>query len=299
MCRIFGFRSVLQSQVHRSLMSAENALAVQSERHPDGWGVAYYAAGAPHIIKSAGAALDDKLFHRVSGIVTSQTVLAHIRRATQGEISTLNCHPFQYGRWVMAHNGDIPRFTEIRKALNQEISPPLRRFILGDTDSEMLFHLFLSNLSFEADPQRRGVPVDAVVRALRKTIATARALADDGDPKHRALLSLVITDGEIMVAHQGGKELRYSTYKGRCPERDDCAFYRPECEAPTQTGYVNHFIVSSEALQGENVWTDMSEGEIVAVDHFMRLHRFAPGQAIGEDPITSPAAEPSGLSVMS
>ena len=30
MCRLFGFRSVLQSQVHRSLANADNALAVQS-----------------------------------------------------------------------------------------------------------------------------------------------------------------------------------------------------------------------------------------------------------------------------
>jgi hypothetical protein len=38
MCRIFGFRSVIQSQVHRSLVSADNALMIQGERHPDGWG---------------------------------------------------------------------------------------------------------------------------------------------------------------------------------------------------------------------------------------------------------------------
>lgn len=295
MCRIFGFRSVLQSQVHRSLMSAENALAVQSEYHSDGWGVAYYAAGAPHLIKSAGAAIDDKLFHRVSGIVTSQTVLAHIRKATQGEITPLNSHPFQYGRWVMCHNGDIPRFGEVRRALRGEIAPALRRFILGDTDSETLFHLFLSYLTFEADPQRRGVPVEAVVRALRKTVATARAHADTDDPATRSLLTLVVTDGEIMVAHQGGKELRYSTHKVQCPERESCAFYRPECEAPTQSGYVNHFIVSSEALHGENVWNEMAEGEIVAVDHFMRLHRYAPGDAVPEDAAVGPA---DGLAVL-
>lgn len=278
MCRIFGFRSVLQSQVHRSLMSADNALAVQSERHPDGWGVAYYVAGAPHLIKSAGAALGDKLFHRVSGVVTSQTVLAHIRKATQGEITPLNCHPFQYGRWVMCHNGDIPRFAETRDALKHEIAPPLRSFILGETDSEALFHLFLTYLTFEADPQRRGTPVDAVVRALRKTVATARALCD-GEGEERALLTLVVTDGEIMVAHQGGKELHYSTYKHQCPERDECTFYKPECEAKTETGYVNHFIVSSEPLHGENVWVELAEGDVVAVDHFMRLHHHPARQA--------------------
>ena len=41
MCRLFGFRSVIPSQVHQSLVGAENALMLQSDRHPDGWGVAW------------------------------------------------------------------------------------------------------------------------------------------------------------------------------------------------------------------------------------------------------------------
>ena len=61
MCRLFGFRSVIPSQVHRSLLSAENALVWQSERHPDGWGVAYFVGGIPHLIKSAETAIQDSL----------------------------------------------------------------------------------------------------------------------------------------------------------------------------------------------------------------------------------------------
>ena len=38
MCRLFGFRSVIQSQVHRSLVDADNALGQQSVRHQDGCG---------------------------------------------------------------------------------------------------------------------------------------------------------------------------------------------------------------------------------------------------------------------
>jgi len=49
MCRLFGFRSVLRSRVHRSLRTADNALAVQSRVHPDGWGVAYYVAGFSNV----------------------------------------------------------------------------------------------------------------------------------------------------------------------------------------------------------------------------------------------------------
>ena len=107
MCRLFGFRSVIQSQVHRSLVSADNAIGVQSAHHPDGWGVAYYVGGAPHLVKSAASAVSDRIFQRVSGVVASDTVVAHVRKATHGELSPLNAHPFQYGRWIFAHNGNI------------------------------------------------------------------------------------------------------------------------------------------------------------------------------------------------
>ncbi len=274
MCRLFGFRSVLQSQVHRSLRSADNALSVQSRAHPDGWGVAYYVAGSPHIIKSTGAATSDRLFDRVSGIVTSETVVAHVRRATQGPLSTINCHPFQYGRWVLAHNGDIPDFPRVKDELCGRISPVFRRFLLGDTDSEVVFHLFLSELALRTDLHRRGTPLDAVVEALRRTVETVRQIADHGEK--RSLLTLMLTDGELMVGHQGGQTLNFSTWKSFCPEREGCAFYARACEAHTEPGgYVNHLLVSSEPLQGENVWTPLQEGEIVAVDAFMRLQRYS------------------------
>lgn len=273
MCRLFGFRSVLRSQVHRSLRSADNALSVQSRAHPDGWGMAYYVAGVPHIIKSTGAAGSDHLFERVSGLLTSETVVAHVRRATQGSLSTLNCHPFQHGRWVLAHNGDIPRFPEIRDALIAAISPIFRSFILGDTDSEVIFHLFLSRLAARVDLHRRGTPLADVVAALGETVLAVRDLADrDGQ---RCLLTLLVSDGELLVGHQGGKELCFSTWKRRCPDRESCRFLAPSCEAQVAPGgYVNHLLVSSEPLLGENEWQPLVEGEIVAVDPFMRFHRF-------------------------
>ena len=156
MCRIFGFRSVLQSGVHRSLVHAENALAVQSEKHPDGWGVAYYLARAPHVLKGATAAMDDHIFARVSGVVASETVLAHIRQATTGDINILNSHPFQFGSWGFAHNGQINAFAEHREWLRGHVNPNLRRYILGSTDSELLFFLVLTELSRRADLHRHG-----------------------------------------------------------------------------------------------------------------------------------------------
>ena len=158
MCRLFGFRSVLESQVHRSLLSADNALAVQSQAHPDGWGMGYYLGDTPHVLKSVGTAQSDTLFQRVGGIVSSQTVLAHIRKATQGKLSTLNCHPFQHARWLMAHNGDIPNLSQVREELLAEADPRLRRYLLGDTDSELIFLILLSRLSRKVDISGRAPP---------------------------------------------------------------------------------------------------------------------------------------------
>lgn len=272
MCRLFGFRSVIPSQVHRSLLAAENALGVQSNQHPDGWGVAFYIDGAPHVTRSPSTALGDALFHRLSGVVASETVLAHVRKATQGDKTVFNCHPFQHGRWVFAHNGDIPRFEDLRASLLELVDVRLRRFVMGDTDSEVVFFVFLSELKRAAGAGER-TELSHAMSALRTTIKRVRERCDGRPGVDAALLTLMATDGETLVATHGGKELYFSTYKTRCADREHCASLSPACEAPAPNGFVNHFIVSSEPLQGENVWLPLAAGDIVGVDRRMQIAR--------------------------
>lgn len=282
MCRIFGFRSVMQSQVHRSLVSADNALMQQSERNPDGWGVAYYLGGAPHVVKSVATAVSDEMFRRVSGVVTSETVLAHVRKATQGQMSILDTHPFQYGNWVLVHNGNIAGFPELRERLLQNIPPVLRRFILGGTDSEVLFYSLLGKMAARCALERRGYPLTDLADAAREAIAEITALAgdiceDDGaDPLTNTFLTFLLTNGQTLIAHQGGKVLHCSTHKRRCPERDSCPYFAPECERRVDDGFVSHLVFSSEPLQGDNVWQPMRPGELIGVDWRMQMQRFLP-----------------------
>ena len=141
MCRLFGFRSTIKSKVHTSLIHAENALGIQSVDHPDGWGVSYYIGNSPHVIKADKPAMDCDIFKKVSGVVSSHTVLAHIRKSTIGTVSPLNTHPFQFGRWVFAHNGNIESFEEKKDDLIKLISPTFTPYILGTTDSELIFYI--------------------------------------------------------------------------------------------------------------------------------------------------------------
>jgi glutamine amidotransferase len=272
MCRLFGFRSVIQSQVHRSLVSADNALWNLSEQHPDGWGVAYYVEGTPHLMRSAVTALSDRMFQRVSGVVASETVVAHVRKATQGALSVLNCHPFQHGRWVFAHNGDVPSFGSCREALVAEVSPRLRRYILGETDSEVLFFMVLTQL-LRYGSLSSAFGLDDVVSAVTHALSLVRRLCDvDAPADKRSSLTCILTDGSSMVGVHGGKELYFSTYKRRCGDRDVCTYLSAACEAPPRDGKVNHLIFSSQPLSGENIWQPMSDGDVVAVDGSMRLY---------------------------
>lgn len=286
MCRIFGFRSLLQSGVHSSLVEADNAIAKQSQNHPDGWGVAYYKMGAPHLVKMDRQAKDCGIFKQVSGVVSSGTVLAHIRLSTVGGGGPLNTHPFQYGPWVFCHNGTLRDFELNKTGLIEEIDPELKTFIFGTTDSEVLFYLFLTVLKkhnllesfrFDADAVKKCIKtfVDIVVQHTGDLVSEIR----DTDKNY---MTFVVTNGGFMMGFQGGQPLRVSTHKTKCPESQSCSFYQPTCEAPSKEGSsVQHLLLSSERVQNENVWRPL---EFLAYAGVSEDMTYFTGTLADEDP---------------
>lgn len=277
MCRLFGFHSIINSQVHSSLVHADNALSSQSVRHPDGWGVAYYQENTPHLIKSADRAIDDQIFHKVSGVVSSHTVIAHLRKATQGNLSILNSHPFQYGNWVFAHNGNLKNFAEYKDELIDQIDLEIKKFILGTTDSEIIFFILLSLIKKQQPLSKTSISVDqlkGITEELCDIICKYSGPlygAEDNDPKENHI-TYILTSGETMVGFNGGQNLNYSTHKSICSERESCQYYSTNCESPVQSKEaVNHLLFSSENLQGENIWTQVEKGELIGVDSNMIL----------------------------
>jgi predicted glutamine amidotransferase len=279
MCRLFGFRSIFSSQMHRSLLHAENALKYQSENHPDGWGVAYYLDECPHLIKSIDTAVDDSLFEKVSGIVSSETVLAHLRKTTIGENSILNTHPFQHGKWVFAHNGNIKHFLKFQSQLLGLVDEDLRSFILGATDSEIIFSIIISQIRKESRGSENAIiSSQELCRATRSAIDKITSIVgphstQDADPPTETFLSFILTNGHAMLCYNGGKTIHYSTHKKICPDKKGCSFLNESCEAPvpfkSTTQRVNHLILSSEPIQGSNVWNEVRVGQIVGVDEHM------------------------------
>ena len=117
----------------------------RTDEHKDGWGIAFFEEqGVRHIIDDKPA-VESPLAEIVkTQPIKSKNVIAHIRKATQGEISLQNCHPFirrAWGQeWVFAHNGDLKTFAP-------ELHGPYQP--VGNTDSELAFCFLMQSLTEE------------------------------------------------------------------------------------------------------------------------------------------------------
>lgn len=114
----------------------------RTDTHHDGWGIAFFeGAGVRHFVDHQ-AAVDSPVATLIKTYpIKSRNVIAHIRKATQGEVALENCHPFVrelWGRyWVFAHNGDLKEFAPL---LDGAFRP------VGTTDSERAFCYLLQEL---------------------------------------------------------------------------------------------------------------------------------------------------------
>ncbi len=76
-----------------------------------------------------------------------------------------------------------------------------------------------------------------------------------------------------MFGFQGGQPLHFSSHKIDCGEKNECKFFNDTCLNIVTDTSVNHLIISSEPLQGENIWTQLNPGELIFVDPDMKVQK--------------------------
>ncbi len=113
-----------------------------TDEHQDGWGIAFFEGAGVRYLVDHQAAANSPLAELIKAHpIKSKNVIAHIRKATQGQVALENCHPFVrecWGiNWVFAHNGDLTAFMP---KLNGQFLP------IGNTDSERAFCYILQQL---------------------------------------------------------------------------------------------------------------------------------------------------------
>src|SRR5271166_4372008 len=119
----------------------------------DGFGVGWYGTGeGPGVYRSISPAWSDPNLRHLASHIESPLFLAHVRATSGTAVQETNCHPYLHGRWLFVHNGLINEFRTLHRELVLAVDPSLFADIQGSTDSELLFHLALTDV-LEDDTQ--------------------------------------------------------------------------------------------------------------------------------------------------
>jgi glutamine amidotransferase len=255
-----------------AIHEVRGSLALKRESSHDGVGLGYYQADEPLLKKrpaekaadrSAGdAGLD--LAAMFDG-VSSTAALLHVRRGTVGGWHEANTHPFRFRRWLFAHVGDIPRLEAARGELMAGLPPFLSRNLRGETDSELLFHLFLKVLFKAGTLNNQDMPVEQVAAYLAEALQLL-----DGLPGERAgpgTFALCVTHGQAMVAANRGVSLHYSHREGL----HDCPKHPPSERNDPSHGRFKGILLGADMADPGHQWREVADGSLVTVSGTLEL----------------------------
>ncbi|AIE75666.1 class II glutamine amidotransferase [Synechocystis sp. PCC 6714] len=141
MCQLLGMNCNVPTDICFSF-EGFCARGGKTDEHRDGWGIAFFEDLGCRLFLDDNPSISSPIAELVKKYpIKSRNVIAHIRKATQGEVGLENCHPFQrelWGNyWVFAHNGNLENFEPNLIGPYQPV---------GATDSEKAFCLLLQIL---------------------------------------------------------------------------------------------------------------------------------------------------------
>jgi glutamine amidotransferase len=190
------------------------SLRTKAKGVPLGWGLGFYQGGEVLIRRRP---IDERQEVDVAALVAdlrADILIGHVRQATVGVLRTENTHPFRYRQWLFAQTGTVSEFERIRERLVQSVPEFLRGGIRGETDAEVVFHVFLSFLH-DAGLLGEGPVGEAAIRnAIRSSLAVVDGMTAElgaGSAK----LNIVLSNGEFVVAvHRSDLPMRLRVISG-------------------------------------------------------------------------------------
>lgn len=179
MCELFGISS--REKIHCNILL--RTFFSHSVNHPDGWGLASFHDGGASIEKEPLSAAESAYLRaRLKDNISEDVLLAHIRKASVGNLSYQNTHPFalrdgQGCLWTLIHNGTI---------FESPLLEPYRQFQKGSTDSERILYYLVEQIN-----HGRGSSLSRCAIIEEAVCAIA--------PKNK--VNLLIYDGSLLYIH--------------------------------------------------------------------------------------------------
>lgn len=142
MCQLLALCSNAPTDISFSFEGFVNRAGI-TDTNVDGTGIAFFEDNFVRILKDEKRACDSYVRNLVRIYqIKSKNIVAHIRRASQGQPKLINCHPFVREiwseNWVFAHNGHLETFPNFQEEYNRKV--------VGETDSEKFFVYLIHKL---------------------------------------------------------------------------------------------------------------------------------------------------------
>ena len=165
------------------------------------WDPTSHRPHEPFSYRSPHIPIFDRNLKTLAEKLRVSAMIAHVRGVPYNEKVTLgeqNAHPFQFPgmRLALAHNGDLFDFNKMRFALLQHIKPEIAQMIRGNTDSEWIYALLLSQFGNPAAPQDS----EQIMIAVEQTLRIIRDVRHAHGIRICSPANLFISDGEHLVA---------------------------------------------------------------------------------------------------
>ncbi len=258
----------VNSLIHQSF----NSIETRERLNGDGFGVAWYESEIspqPAAFRSISPAWNNRNLFDLARVTQSPCVLAHVRAATPGlPVAEANCHPFIHDRLAFMHNGHIGGFKSMRRHLLEGLSNEAFNAVLGSTDSEHLFGLFIDRYIASSHSDS----ADRLAEALRAAVRDTIELAGRHGVAEASYFNIAVSDGSAAAV------MRYSTD----PHHTDSLFLnrggRYECvggicrmveanvgSAANGTTPVA-VMVSSERLSADASWERIPENTMIRIN---------------------------------
>ena len=244
MCQLLGMNANTPTDVTFSFTGFAQRAGGTAD-HTDGWGIAFFEGRGARLFLDPGAAADSPIAELIRRYpIKSKNVIAHIRKATVGEVLLENCHPFVrelWGRtWVFAHNGDLKDY---HPRLHGHFHP------VGDTDSERAFCWLMQEL---AKSHASVPPVDELTRTLAELLPRVAC---------HGSFNMLLSNGQALWAHASTKLcwiVRQHPFARARLADEDLAINFAEHTTPSDRVAV----VATTPLTCDEAWTAFAPGEL-------------------------------------
>ena len=222
-----------------------------TDHHSDGWGIAFFEDRACRLLIDSAPSINSPVADLVRSYpIKSLNVIAHIRKATQGEVNLENCHPFVrelWGRhWVFAHNGNLVDFAHDADSVYQPV---------GTTDSELAFCALLQKLR-DAHPQASAKNPPSIAQISKTLSEIVPAIAAHGT------FNFCLSNGQVLWAHCS-TNLYYIVreYPFATAHLKDADVMIDFAEHTTRDDRVA--VIATQPLTDDEVWHTMAEHEFM------------------------------------